>query len=60
MTFHAVKSLTRLGKDQIVDTLATRSANETCRVIRVFARHHGFVEDGEVACFAVIAIRTHW
>ena len=60
MALHAVKSLARLGKHQFVDPIPTTSASEARRMVRVVAGHNGLVEDGEVAYFAVVAIRAHW
>ena len=60
MALHTVESLTSLSKDKLVDATLAAPTRKTRGMIRIVAGHDSFVEDGEVAYFAVVAIRAYW
>ena len=60
VTGHTVDTLTRLRKHQLVYPFLAYFAVETVRVIRVVARHDGFVENGQSAHIAAVrAVSAH-
>jgi hypothetical protein len=55
MTVHAVYAMTRLGKDELVDSVVADFALEAVCVIGVVSGHDCFVENGLLADVAVVA-----
>ena len=54
VALHAIESLTRLGEDELVDTVLATPASEAFGVEGVVAGHDGLIEDGLVAEAAVV------
>lgn len=59
VTIHAVDSLTRFRKNELLYRLATGATGEARGVVGLFARHDGFFHDGEATYLTrVVALRT--
>ncbi len=54
VTIHAIDSLTRLGEDELVDTVLAYFTLETVGMVRVVTSHNGLVENGQLADIAVV------